>query len=234
MEMIVLDNEFSRTELLLGAEGMKRLAAAKVAVFGVGGVGSYVAEALARSGVGSISLFDNDIVSISNINRQLIALHSTLGEKKTEVMKKRILDINPAAEVKAFDCFYLPENSHKYDFSQYDYIADAVDTITAKLEIITNAKKSGVSVISCMGAGNKLNPLSFAVTDIYETSICPLAKVMRHELRKRCISSLKVVCSTENAKYNGRPPASIAFIPSVAGLIMAGEIIKDISKNCSK
>ena len=188
-------NQFSRTQLLLGQENMERLSRAKVAVFGIGGVGGYVAEALARSGVGSLVLVDNDTVCLSNINRQIIATHKTLGRYKTEVMKERILDINPQARVEVRNCFYLPENAHEFDFSEYSYVVDAVDTVTAKLEIILRAQQCGVPVISSMGAGNKLDPTRFQVDDIYKTTMCPLAKVMRRELKKRGVKKLKVVYS---------------------------------------
>ena len=188
-------NQFSRTQLLLGQENMERLSRAKVAVFGIGGVGGYVAEALARSGVGSLVLVDNDTVCLSNINRQIIATHKTLGRYKTEVMKERILDITPQARVEVRNCFYLPENAHEFDFSEYSYVVDAVDTVTAKLEIILRAQQCGVPVISSMGAGNKLDPTRFQVDDIYKTTMCPLAKVMRRELKKRGVKKLKVVYS---------------------------------------
>lgn len=243
-------DEFSRTRLLIGQDAMDKLKNAKVAIFGVGGVGGYVVEALARSGVGKLVLIDNDTVSISNINRQIIALHSTIGRYKTEVMKERILDINPNAIVEIHNCFFLPENADTFDFSAYDYVVDAVDTVTAKIEIIMRSKAAGVSVISAMGAGNKLDATKFEITDIYKTKSCPLAKVMRKELRARGVESLKVLYSTEPAikpceqygerdtKANGQPdnrqsvrrstPGSIAYVPSVAGLLLAGEVINDI------
>lgn len=235
---------FSRTELLLGSEKMHRLYNSNVIIFGVGGVGGYVTEALARSGVGSFTLVDKDTVSISNINRQIIATESTVGRDKVDVMKERILDINPHAKVEIIKCFYLPENADEFDLSRYDYVVDAVDTVTAKLEIIVRANEAGVPVISSMGAGNKLDPTGFMVADIYDTSVCPLAKVMRRELKKRGIKKLKVVYSKEepikllkkDLSENGenetagvKPvPGSVAFVPSVVGLILAGEIIKDI------
>lgn len=232
-------NRFQRTALLLGDEACDKIKNSKVIIFGVGGVGGYAAEALARSGVGSISLVDRDTVSITNINRQIIALSSTVGRYKTEVMKERILDINPEACVTVHNCFYMPENSGSFDFSEYDYVIDAVDTVTAKLEIIMRAKECGVPVISSMGAGNKLDPARFAVADIYKTSVCPLARVMRSELRKRGVKKLKVVYSTEEARrpagasnpdeHGKISPGSIAFVPSVAGLILASEVIKDLS-----
>lgn len=222
--------ELERTGFLIGNEGLERLRRARVAVFGIGGVGGHAAEALARSGIGSLDFIDNDKVTLSNINRQIIALHSTVGRNKTEVMRERALDINPALEVRVFNCFFLPENSAEFDFAAYDYVVDAVDTVTAKLEIIRKAKEAGTPVISCMGAGNKLDPVQFEVTDIYRTQMCPLAKVMRKELKKRGIEQLKVVYSKEPALKSpqGRVPGSIAFVPSVAGLIAAGEVIKDI------
>lgn len=230
-------NQFSRTELLLGAESMERLKVSQVAVFGVGGVGGYVAEALVRSGIGSFVLVDNDKVSLTNINRQIIATYDTIGRYKTEVMRERILSINPEARVEVRNCFFLPENADEFDFSKYTYVVDAVDTVTAKLEIVMRARAAGVPVISSMGAGNKLDPTKFRVTDIYKTTVCPLAKVMRRELRKRGVEDLKVVFSTEEAltplessEDSGKrvTPGSVAFVPSVAGLILAGEVIKDI------
>lgn len=223
----------SRSAALIGQENMEKLANAKVAIFGIGGVGGYVAEALARSGVGALVLVDSDKVSESNLNRQIIALRSTIGEYKVDVMRERIADINPNATVEARRCFYLPENADEFDFTQYSYVVDAVDTVTAKIEIIGRAKAAGVPVISAMGAGNKLNPAKFQVTDIYDTSVCPLAKVMRHELRKRNIEGVKVVYSTEEPVRSdlGRTPASIAFVPSVAGLIIAGEVVNDLASS---
>ncbi len=223
-----MENQFARTEALLGVEAMERLKESRVAIFGVGGVGGYVAEALARSGVGAIDLIDRDKISITNLNRQIIALHSTVGKWKVEVMKERILDINPDCKVKVYPCFYLPENSKNFDFTMYSYIVDAVDTVTAKLQLVMEAKKAGTPIISSMGAGNKLNPASFEVADIYQTSVCPLAKVMRRELRKRGVESLKVVYSKEEpVKINTSVPASTAFVPSVAGMIIASEVVKD-------
>lgn len=224
-------NSFSRSQLLLGEDNMKKLSEAKVAIFGIGGVGGYVAEALARTGVGAFVLVDDDKVCLTNINRQIIATRKTVGQYKAEVMRDRILDINPEADVEVRKCFYLPENSHEFNFSEYSYVVDAVDTVTAKLEIIMRAKESNTPVISCMGAGNKLDPTQFQVADIYKTTMCPLAKVMRHECKKRGIKNLKVVYSTEKPI---RPiervdfPGSVAFVPSVAGLIMAGEVVKDL------
>ena len=234
---------FSRSALLLGEEGIEKLNKSKVAVFGVGGVGGYVAEALARSGVGHFVLVDNDDVSITNINRQIIATTKTVGRDKVEVMRERILEINPEADIEIRKCFYLPENADTFDFSDYSYVVDAVDTVTAKLEIIVRAKEADVPVISSMGAGNKLNPTKFEVADIYKTSVCPLAKVMRHECKKRGIKKLKVVYSKEESmkpimKSNEEIPegkraipGSVAFVPSVAGLIIAGEVVKDIVCN---
>lgn len=222
-----MNDQFERSRLLLGEEALERLREKTVAVFGIGGVGGYVAEALARTGVGTLHLIDNDRVSTSNINRQVIALHSTVGGYKTEVMRERILDINPQAEVIIHNCFFLPENADSFTFSGYDYVVDAVDTVTAKLEIIMRAKEAGVPVISSMGAGNKLDPSLFEVADIYETSVCPLARVMRRELKKRDIKKLKVVYSKEEP-LKQRIPGSVAFVPSVAGLLIAGEVIRDI------
>lgn len=240
-------DEFSRTRLLLGEEPIEKLKKATVAVFGIGGVGGYTVEALARTGVGKLVLVDNDTVSLTNINRQIIALHSTVGRYKTEVMRERILDINPNAQVEIHTCFFLPENASQFDFSEYDYVVDAVDTVTAKIEIIMQAKAKGVPVISAMGAGNKLDATKFVVTDIYKTQMCPLAKVMRKELRNRNVDSLKVVyseepaltpkaipekeaCDKEVQENSARrsTPGSIAYVPSVAGLLLAQEVIKDI------
>lgn len=232
---------YSRTERLLGTEALTKLSASKVAVFGIGGVGGYVVEALARSGVGTIDIVDKDEVSISNINRQLIATTKTVGMPKVQVMKDRIHDINPDIKVNAYQCFYLPETADQFNFNNYDYIVDAVDTVTAKIELVMNAEKAGVPIISSMGAGNKLDPTSFEVSDIYKTSVCPLAKVMRKELKQRGIKKLKVVYSKEQPVLVPKPepgqksiPGSIAFVPSVAGLVIAGEVIKDIVNNCEK
>lgn len=233
-----MENQWIRTELLLGEEAVERLKNSRVAVFGVGGVGGYVAEALARTGVGTFDLIDKDTVSVSNINRQIIATHSTVGRVKVEVMKERILEINPEAEVHIHKCFFLPENASEFDFSKYSYVVDAVDTVTAKIELVMQAQKAGVPIISSMGAGNKLDPSKFEVTDIYKTSVCPLARVMRRELKKRDVKHLKVVYSKEKAlepkfdlsEKEGRRavPGSVAFVPSVAGLIAAGEIVRDL------
>ena len=234
---------FSRTELLIGREALERLQGSRVAVFGVGGVGGHVVEALARSGVGSFELIDNDVVSPSNINRQIIATWQTVGQYKVDVMRERILSINPRAAVNVRRCFYLPETAEKFDFGEYSYVVDAVDTITAKIDIIMRAREAGTPVISSMGAGNKLDPSRFRVADIYQTSVCPLARVMRRELRKRGVESLKVVYSTEEAikpewsaeeagkKGLASVPGSVAFVPAVAGLLMAGEGIRDLALN---
>lgn len=236
-----MSGQFIRTEMLIGEEGLKKLLSSHVCVFGVGGVGGYVVEALARSGVGKLDLVDADTVCESNINRQIIATHKTLGMYKVDAEKERILEINPNCEVGVYKMFYLPENAADIDLSVYDYVIDAVDTVTAKIEIIKRAKEAGTPVISSMGAANKLDPTAFEVADIYKTQVCPLAKVMRRELKKRGIESLKVVYSREEAikplkleeEQTGRrvTPASIAFVPSVAGLIVAGEVIKDLVKN---
>lgn len=228
---IYMSERFSRTELLLGSEAMHKLCRAHVAVFGVGGVGGYVAEALARSGVGHFDLIDNDKVCLSNINRQIIATEDTLDKYKVDVMKERILSVNPDAEVNVYKCFYLPENAEKFDFSRYSYVADAVDTVTAKIELVLQAQKAGVPIISSMGTGNKLDPTGFEITDIYKTSVCPLAKVMRRELRKRGVEKLKVLYSKEEpVKFTEERsvPGSVSFVPPAAGLIIAAEIVKDI------
>lgn len=244
-------NQFSRTEQLIGKAGVKVLAASRVAVFGIGGVGGYVAEALARSGVGALDLFDDDIICVSNINRQIYATHSTVGQYKVDAAKVRIKDINPDCEVRKHQCFYLPENSAQFDFACYDYIVDAVDTVTAKLEIIKNAKAAKVPIICAMGAGNKLNATAFEVADIYKTRACPLARLMRKLCREAGIESLKVVYSKEttltpiaqgeeetaasltqrdSGKDNRRnAPGSNAYVPGVAGLIIAGEVIMDLT-----
>jgi len=224
-----MEQPFSRTELLLGREGVKRLRDASVAVFGIGGVGGYVVEALARSGVGCLHLIDHDKVSMSNLNRQIIAVSSTIGRYKADVARERILAINPEAEVYAYRTFYMPDTAGEFDFTQYDYVVDAIDTVTGKLAIITQAKQAGVPAISSMGAGNKLEASAFEVADIYQTSVCPLAKVMRRELKKREIESLKVVYSKEPPLSSDRPPGSTAFVPAAAGLILAGEVVKDLA-----
>lgn len=236
-----MKEQFSRTALLLGKEGIERLQRASVIVFGIGGVGGYAAEALARSGVGTLHLVDNDTVAVSNLNRQIIATHQTIGRYKTDVMKERILAINPEAKVIVHRCFFLPETAEEFDFKQYDYVVDAVDTVTAKLEIIMRCENEGVRVISSMGAGNKLEASMFEAADIYDTSVCPLAKVMRRELRKRHIKKCRVVYSkepplvpewTEETEQKGtagrKAPGSIVFVPAAAGLILAGEVIKDL------
>lgn len=225
-----MKEQFCRTAQLLGIENVEKLFDKHVIVFGVGGVGGYVVEALARSGVGKISIVDNDFVNESNINRQIIALHSTVGMQKVEVLKNRILDINPECQVFVHNQFFLPENSKDFDFSIYDYVVDAVDTVTAKLEIIKKSKESIVPVISSMGTGNKLNPMGFKVSDISKTKVCPLARVMRNELKKRGISKVKCVYSEENPVIQTQTPASVAFVPSVAGLLIASEVIKDLVK----
>lgn len=219
----------SRTGRLLGADALNKLYKAHVAIFGTGGVGGFVAEGLARAGIGQFTLVDSDTVEASNINRQIIALTSTIGRYKTEVLKERILDINPNAEVNVKNCFFLPQNSAEFDFTEYDYAVDAVDTVTAKLEIVSRSKKAGVPVICAMGAGNKLDPTAFKVADIYATKMDPLSKVMRRELKKRGIDGLKVVYSEEKPAACRSIPGSISFVPSVMGLIIAGEVIKDIT-----
>ena len=218
---------------------MEKLRKARVAVFGVGGVGGYIVEALARSGIGALDLIDNDTVALSNINRQIIATHKTIGGYKVDVAKERVAEINPECEVRVYKTFYLPENSDEFDFSQYDYVADAIDTVAGKIALAEAADKAGVPIISAMGAGNKLNPTGFEVADIYKTSVCPLAKVMRKELKKRGVRGLKVVYSkeepitpskTDEVTGKRQTAGSVAFVPSVVGLIMAGEIIKDIGR----
>ena len=249
-------NQFSRTQLLLGAEAMEKLKGAHVAVFGIGGVGGYVCEALVRSGVGAFDLVDDDKVCLTNLNRQIIATRKTVGKYKVEVMRDRILEINPDCDVRVHQCFYLPETADQFDFSTYDYVVDAVDTVTAKVTLVLEAQKAGVPIISCMGAGNKLNAAAFEVADIYETSVCPLARVMRTELRKRGVKHLKVVYSKEKAltpiddmaiscrahcicppgtarkcTQRRQVPGSNTYVPAVAGLICAGEVINDIALN---
>lgn len=246
-------NQFSRSELLLGTEGMEKLSKSRVAVFGIGGVGSYTVEALARSGVGTFDIFDDDKVCLTNINRQLIATRKTVGKYKVDVMKERILEINPNAIVNTHQCFFMPENADSFDFSEYSYVVDAVDTVTAKIELVLRANQANTRIISCMGAGNKLDPTRFEVTDLYKTSVCPLAKVMRKELKTRGIKKLKVVYSKERVRQplsdmalscktgcicppgaerkctqRRAIPGSTSFVPSVAGLIIAGEVVKDI------
>ena len=231
--------QFSRTELLLGSETISKLNRARVAVFGIGGVGGYIVEALARAGVGTLDLIDADDISLSNINRQIIALHSTIGKSKVEVASERAKDINPDIKINIKKMFYLSENKEQFDFSKYDYIADAVDTVAAKISLVEEAVKTGTPIISAMGAGNKLDATAFKVADISKTSVCPLAKVMRRELHKRGINHLKVVYSEEkpltplaSEEQTGKrqTPGSVSFVPPVVGLIMAGEIIKDLLK----
>ena len=223
------ENWQDRTILLLGQENIKKLSLFKVAVFGLGGVGGYVVESLARVGIGNLDIIDNDAVTVTNLNRQIFALKDTLGKMKTDVARERILNINPKCNVNVFNVFYLPENQHLFDFSQYDYIVDAVDTVSAKINLAENADRSGVKLISAMGAGNKLNPLMLAVSDIYDTSVCPLARVMRYECRKRNIQKLKVVYSKERpVKTSSSVPGSVSFVPSAMGMIIAYEVIKDL------
>lgn len=239
----IMNEKFVRTGLLLGEEGLERLKNSHVAVFGVGGVGGYAVEALVRSGIGEITIVDKDEVAESNINRQIIATVKSVGRKKVEVMEERIHDINPACAVHAYACFYLQETASQFDFKKYDYVVDAVDTVTAKLELVVRSEAAGVPVISSMGAGNKLDASRFEVADIYKTSVCPLARVMRRELKKRNIKHLKVVYSKEEPvshklecpieeekKARKSTPGSVAFVPSVAGLIIAGEVVRDLSK----
>ena len=239
-------SQFSRTEMLIGKQNMERLQNARVAVFGVGGVGGYVVEALARSGVGTLDLIDNDTVALSNLNRQIIATHRTIGMYKVDAAKERVLDINPDAAVNTYRTFYLPETADQFDFTQYDYVVDAIDTVTGKLMLVEQARGAGVPIICSMGAGNKMEASAFEVADISRTSVCPLAKVMRRELKKRGIEHLKVVYSKETAmtplgeqevtggseetKASSRRsmPGSMAFVPSAAGLIIAGEVVKDL------
>ncbi|MCD8040840.1 MAG: tRNA threonylcarbamoyladenosine dehydratase [Clostridia bacterium] len=247
-------NQFSRTELMFGADAMKKLASCRVAVFGIGGVGGYAVEALARSGIGAIDLIDDDRICLTNINRQILATRKTIGKYKVDVAAERIAEINPDCVVNTHKTFFMPETENEFDFSEYSYVIDAIDTVTGKLAIVRRAKASGVPVISCMGAGNKLDPTAFKVADIYDTKVCPVARVMRHELKKLGIDHLKVVYSEEqpirpddNAEISCRNhcicppgtkrtctarrdiPASNAFVPSVAGLIIAGEVIKDLA-----
>ena len=227
--------QFTRTAALIGAENLEKLKNARVAVFGIGGVGGYVVEALARSGVGTLHLIDNDKVSVSNINRQIIALHSTVGQYKTEVAKARVEDINPDIKAYAHNVFFLPDTPNPFDFSKVDYVVDAIDTVSGKIALIKECKRANVPVISCMGTGNKVDPTAFEVADISKTTVCPLARVMRRELKKQGIEHVKTVFSKEepfrvdSMEENGKiPPASISFVPSVAGLIIAGEVIKDL------
>lgn len=236
-----MNEKFSRTALMFGEEAMERLKNSRVAVFGIGGVGGHASEALARSGIGTLDLIDNDEVSVSNINRQLYALDSTVGMAKVDAAKARIADINPDCKVNTYKCFFMPDTADDFDFTQYDYVIDAIDTVTGKLEIIKRAKAAGVPVITSMGAGNKLDPTAFRVVDIHKTKVCPLARVMRYELKKLGIKDVKAVYSEEEpikpaenphdpqAEFRRSIPASNAFVPSVAGLIAAGEVIKDLA-----
>ena len=230
-----MPEQLSRTALLLGDDALRRLSSSSVLVFGLGGVGGYVVEALARTGVGTIGIVDNDVVSLSNINRQIYALHSTVGRKKTEVARERILDINPSCIVRTYDMFYLPETADLIDFSEYDYVVDCIDTIAAKIELVLRCRAIGVPLISSMGTGNKLDPSKLKVADISKTSVCPLARVMRQELRKRGVYHLKCIFSTEEPSNSvvqdgsRHAPGSIAFVPSVAGLTIAGAVIRDLT-----
>ncbi len=236
----VMINQFSRTELLLGKDSMEKLFNSRVAVFGIGGVGGHTVEALVRSGIGTVDIIDNDTVSLTNINRQLFATHKTIGKYKVDVAKERLLEINPNVTVNTYKTFYTPETCEEFDFNNYDYIVDAIDTVSGKIQLVVQAEKSATPIISSMGAGNKLDPTAFQVSDIYKTSVCPLARVMRNELKKRSIKKLKVVYSkeqpiapkyiSEELKGNRPAPGSTAFVPSVVGLIIAGEVIKDLSK----
>ena len=246
-------NQFSRTQLLLGQDGMDKLAKARVAVFGIGGVGGYTVEALARSGVGALDLIDDDRVCLTNLNRQIIATRKTVGQYKTDVAEARILEINPDAVVRKFRTFYMPDTADQFDFTQYDYVVDAIDTVTGKIALVLQAQAAGTPIISAMGAGNKMDATAFEVADIYETSVCPLARVMRHELKKRGVPHLKVVYSKEPARMplddmsiscrthcicppgtarkctqRRQVPGSNAFVPSVAGLILAGDVVRDL------
>lgn len=234
--MFDIQRTFSRTELLIGKENIEKLRDKKVAIFGLGGVGSFVTEGIIRCGIKNLILVDNDEISPSNINRQLYALQSTIGKKKTDLAKERCLDINPIANIQTFNLFYLEETQNQIDLSDCDYIIDAIDTVSAKLLLIENAKKLNIPIISSMGTGNKLNPFAFQISDIFKTSVCPLARTMRYELKKRgynskTLKNLKVLFSTEIPASSIRPPASISFVPSVAGLMIASEVIKDL---CNK
>ena len=230
----MVENQFERTALLLGKASVARLARKRVAVFGVGGVGGFVCEGLVRAGIGAIDIVDKDTVALSNINRQLIALHSTVGKNKVDVLEERLKDINKNLIIKKYKCFFLPETSETFDFREYDYVVDAIDTVTGKIELILKAKEAGVPIISAMGAGNKLEPAGFQVSDIYKTSVCPLARVMRRELKKRGVDKLKVVYSKEEPikpqfeEGEEVVPGSISFVPPALGLIIAGEIVKDL------
>ncbi len=237
---------FQRTEMLLGQEAMERLKNARVAIFGIGGVGGYVAEALVRCGVGALDIIDNDRVAESNLNRQIIATRSSLGRLKTEVMGERIREINPDCQVTLHTCFYLPETAEAFDFSSYSYVVDAIDTVTAKLDLVMQARAAGVPIISSMGTGNKLDPASLRITDLSKTAVCPLARVMRRELKKRGVEHMKVVCSEEmpiiprlqenrenqeETASRRATPGSVSFVPSVAGLLLASEVVKDLIGN---
>ncbi|MGP1434721.1 MAG: tRNA threonylcarbamoyladenosine dehydratase [Catonella sp.] len=229
---------FLRTELLLGKGAVSNLSKKRVAVFGVGGVGGFICEGLARAGVGTLDIIDKDVIALSNINRQLIALRSTVGLNKVDVLEARLKDINPEIIVNKYKCFFLPETSGSFDFREYDYVADAIDTVTGKIELVLKAKEANVPIISAMGAGNKLDPTAFCVEDIYKTCVCPLARVMRRELKKRGVEKLKVVYSKEEPikpeikEAEEITPGSLSFVPSVMGLIIAGEIIKELSNKC--
>lgn len=223
-----MTERFIRTEKLIGKDNLEKLKNSHIAVFGIGGVGGYVTEALIRAGVGKIDIIDNDTVSESNINRQIIATTDKIGQYKVDVMKERILKINPQAEVNAYNTLYLPQTADMFDFTKYTYVVDAVDNVTAKIELVLRANATDTPIISSMGTGNKLDPTMFCVSDIYKTEVCPLAKVMRYELKKRGIKKLKVVYSKEKPVTKQRPPASISFVPSVAGMIIASEVVKDI------
>lgn len=226
-----MKEELSRTAIIVGEAGIAKLKNAKVAVFGLGGVGGHAAEAIVRAGVGSIDLIDHDTVSLSNINRQLAALHSTVGKLKVDVLRERFIDINPTVNINTFPVFYDNDTENQFDLSIYDYIVDAIDSVGAKINLIVNAEKCNTPIISSMGAGNKLDPTAFTVSDIYKTSVCPLAKVMRYELKKKGVKKLKCVYSKEIPSIRTTPPGSVSFVPSAAGLIIAGEVIKDIIKD---
>lgn len=223
-----MEKQFVRTERIIGTAGVEKLASASVIIFGVGGVGSYVAEGLARAGVGALTLVDDDVIDITNINRQLPALHSTVGKSKADTMARRIRDINPECEVEAVECFFMPETSGRFDFTKFDYVVDAIDTVTGKLALIEKAYNENVSVISCMGTGNKLDPSGFKIARIEQTKVCPLAKIIRRELKARGIGGVKVLYSEEEPVVRTKTPGSISFVPSVAGLMIAGEVVRDI------
>lgn len=238
-----MEEMLSRTAMLLGEEALEKLARARVAVFGVGGVGGYVVEALVRCGIGAVDIIDNDVVCESNLNRQIIATRSNIGRQKVDVMEARIKDIHPDCQVRKHQCFYLPETAEQFDFKEYSYVVDAIDTVTGKIQLVLQAQEAGVPIISSMGTGNKLNPMELEIADIYETSVCPLAKVMRRELKKRGVKKLKVLYSKEEPRkpvvkedtrtensIRKATPGSVAFVPSVAGLIIASEVIKDLVK----